>query len=109
MKKNSRVARAARPEGLARLGGAWLLTASVAMLAVAGAIWWARQLPAGRPAASGSPALAGAPRLSADKPKIDLGDVRLGQTVQASFEITNIGGQTLRMAQAPAIEVVEGC
>jgi len=109
MKKNSRVARAARPEGLARLGWSWLLTASVAMLAVAGAIWWARQLPAGRPAASGSSALAGAPRLSADKPQIDLGDVRLGQTVQASFEIANTGGQTLRLAQAPAIEVVEGC
>jgi hypothetical protein len=79
------------------------------MTATSPAIWWASQLPAGRPNAAGSQAVTGAPRLSADKPAIDLGDVRLGQTVQAGFTIANTGGQTLRLGQAPAIEVVEGC
>ncbi|MEW5985528.1 MAG: hypothetical protein AB1791_02740 [Chloroflexota bacterium] len=51
----------------------------------------------------------GAPSLKVDKEVIDLGDVRLGQTVEASFEITNVGDETLRLTEAPYVEVVEGC
>jgi hypothetical protein len=51
----------------------------------------------------------GAPRLKADKEKVDLGNVRLGQTVQVAFEIANVGDQPLRFTEDPYVEVVEGC
>lgn len=51
----------------------------------------------------------GAPKLKIDKQKVDLGDVKLGQTVSASFQLSNAGDQPLRFSQAPYIEVVEGC
>lgn len=51
----------------------------------------------------------GAPSLKVDKEIVDLGDVRLGQTVEASFEITNVGDETLRLTEAPYVEVVERC
>jgi hypothetical protein len=53
--------------------------------------------------------VAGAPSLKADKEKVDLGDVRLGRTVQVSFEIANVGGKPLRFTGEPYVEVVEGC
>ena len=56
-----------------------------------------------------TPEVTGAPRLKADKEKVDLGDVKLGQTVQVSFEIANVGDQPLRFTQEPFVEVVEGC
>ena len=51
----------------------------------------------------------GMPRLKMDREAIDLGNVRLGQTVEARFRLTNVGDQPLRFAEAPYIEVVEGC
>jgi len=51
----------------------------------------------------------GQPRLRVDRQLVDLGAVRLGQTVEASFTLTNVGDQPLRLTQAPYIEVVEGC
>jgi hypothetical protein len=53
--------------------------------------------------------VAGSPNLKVDKEKVDLGDVKLGQIVQASFQITNVGEGTLRFAEKPYIEVIEGC
>jgi hypothetical protein len=53
--------------------------------------------------------VAGSPSLRVDKEKVDLGDVKLGKTVQVSFELTNVGDQPLRFSQAPYIEVKEGC
>lgn len=49
------------------------------------------------------------PSLKADKEKVDLGDVKLGNTVQVSFELKNSGDQPLQFSKAPYIEVVEGC
>ena len=60
-------------------------------------------------AAAFTPEVTGAPRLKADKEKVDLGDVRLGQTVQVSFEIANVGDRPLRITGEPYVEVVEGC
>lgn len=57
----------------------------------------------------GKPAIDGTPQLQADQQTIDLGDVRLGQTVSASFELQNDGDGTLRFQEAPYVEVVEGC
>jgi hypothetical protein len=53
--------------------------------------------------------VSGAPRVKADKEKVDLGDVPLGQTVQVSFEIANVGDQPLRFTGEPYVEVAEGC
>jgi hypothetical protein len=51
----------------------------------------------------------GAPAVKVDKEQVDLGEVKLGQTVQVSFKVTNVGDQTLRFNEQPYIEVVEGC
>jgi cell division septal protein FtsQ len=51
----------------------------------------------------------GSPSLKVDKEKVDLGNVKLGQTVQVSFQIANVGDQVLRFTKDPYIEVKEGC
>ena len=51
----------------------------------------------------------GPPRLKVDKETIDLGNIQLGRTVDASFVLTNVGDEPLKIAEAPFIEVVEGC
>lgn len=51
----------------------------------------------------------GAPAVKVDKEQVDLGEVKLGQTVRVSFKVTNVGDQTLRFNEQPYIEVVEGC
>lgn len=51
----------------------------------------------------------GSPSLIVDKGKVDLGDVKLGQTVDVKFTLTNVGDQTLSFAKTPYVEVVEGC
>lgn len=51
----------------------------------------------------------GAPSLKVDKESVDLGDVRLGQTVEVSFLLSNAGDQPLRFNEPPYIEVKEGC
>lgn len=62
-------------------------------------------------AASVKPAveISGAPALKVDKEKVDLGNVKLGQTVEVKFEVTNVGDQPLRFKEKPYVEVVEGC
>jgi hypothetical protein len=49
------------------------------------------------------------PALVADQQEINLGDVKLGQYVQASFILTNTGNTLLKFTEAPYIEVREGC
>ena len=51
----------------------------------------------------------GAPSMKVDRGLVDLGDVRLGQAVQVSFRLTNVGDQPLRFLEQPYIEIVEGC
>lgn len=51
----------------------------------------------------------GDPSLKADRREVNLGDVRLGETVEVSFELKNTGTGTLRFSEAPWVEVVEGC
>lgn len=55
------------------------------------------------------PEAKGASVLKVDKEKVDLGNVKLGQTVSVSFEVTNVGDQPLRFKEKPYIQVVEGC
>jgi hypothetical protein len=86
-----------------RLG--WLLLALASALLLGTAAFWAwrSSLPPTSTNASGTPSL------KADKEKVDLGDVRLGQTVSVAFELTNTGAAPLRFREAPYVEVVEGC
>jgi hypothetical protein len=63
----------------------------------------------GGAASSAQIEVSGAPRLKADKEKVDLGAVQLGQTVQVSFKIANVGDKPLRFTEDPYVEVVEGC
>lgn len=51
----------------------------------------------------------GSPSLKVDQEKVDLGNVKLGQTVEVKFTLTNVGDQTLRFEKTPYVEVVEGC
>jgi cell division septal protein FtsQ len=51
----------------------------------------------------------GTPSLKVDKERVDLGNVKLGQTVEVKFQVMNVGDQTLRLTKAPYVEVVEGC
>lgn len=62
-----------------------------------------------QPAADFKPEVSGAPALKVDQTNIELGTVKLGQTVEAKFEVTNVGDKPLRLREAPYVEVVEGC
>jgi hypothetical protein len=84
----------------------------LALIAVAGVALIVVALVGGSNNQSGSaskPQVSGSPALQVDQEKIDLGDVPLGQTVSAQFEITNVGDQPLRFTQKPYIQVAAGC
>jgi len=51
----------------------------------------------------------GAASLKTDQEQTDLGNQTLGNTVQVSFHLTNVGDQPLRFSEQPYVEVVEGC
>jgi hypothetical protein len=51
----------------------------------------------------------GSPSLRVDQELVDLGDVPLDKTVTVSFQLTNVGDDTLRFDQEPYIKVLEGC
>lgn len=82
----------------------WWLLGSGILLALA-AVFFAVQ--AQNP--GGETEIPGTPRLAADKQAVDLGDVRLGQTVTVTFDLSNDGDGTLHFQEAPYVEVVEGC
>lgn len=51
----------------------------------------------------------GKPLLRVDRDLIDLGQVPLGQWVEAKFLLTNAGDGRLRLAGAPYVRAVAGC
>jgi hypothetical protein len=51
----------------------------------------------------------GSPSLKVNQEKVDLGHVKLGQTVEVKFTLTNVGDKTLRFSKTPYVEVLEGC
>jgi cell division septal protein FtsQ len=53
--------------------------------------------------------VAGSPSLKVDQEVVDLGNVTLGKVVEVTFQLTNVGDQSLRFSEAPYIEVIEGC
>lgn len=64
---------------------------------------------AGSSLAPVEPAAGGTPTLSVNVERIDLGDVPLGQTVSAAFELVNTGDAPLRLKEKPYVEVAAGC
>lgn len=53
--------------------------------------------------------VSGAPSLKVDKDRVDMGAVKLGQTVEVSFLLSNAGDEPLRFNEQPYVEVKEGC
>ncbi len=82
-----------------------LLVALGGLILVSAGLWAVR---GGVPALSGQEG-GGTARLQVDREEINLGDVRLGEWVSASFELTNVGSQALRFQEKPYIEVRAGC
>src|SRR4030067_494214 len=80
------------PPLLLVLGGL-LLVGAVALL-----------LPRGKENPDIQPLVKGAPSLAANQEKIDLGDIRLGEWVSASFQLVNVGDKPLRFERKPYIE-----
>lgn len=56
-----------------------------------------------------TPEVTGAPKLKADRDVLDLGEIKLGNTVEATFMLSNAGDRPLLIAEKPYIEVLEGC
>ncbi len=107
MKKAYRPVPKSRTTSPSQLGAIVAMVAGVLVLAAAAFAFWQNNTSGS--SANFTPEASGAPRLKADRQKVDLGTVKLGQTVQVSFEITNTGDQPLRFAKDPFVEVVEGC
>ena len=86
---------------LLALGGLALMVAAFFAL---------RQEPAATsPASSTDVTVSGAPSLQVDQDVVDLGDIKVDQPVQVSFNLSNVGDQPLEFSKAPYVEVVEGC
>lgn len=97
-----------RQGGLSSIVSAPLLLGLAGIVFVAGALFalWK----SGQPSTPKIPVeVSGSPSLMVDRERVDLGDVPLNETVQVSFQLTNVGDQTLRFTDKPYIEVVEGC
>jgi hypothetical protein len=90
------------PQRRARRRFSWVLAGAVLLGIVALLAWRTNTRLA-------DSARTGTPKLTVDQQKVDLGDVRLGQTVAVTFALTNTGDAPLHFAEAPYIEVVEGC
>ena len=85
----------------------WPLLIALGGIALIGLALWATRRGDATPAVTIE--VQGAPSLKVDQEKIDLGDVRLGETVSASFTLTNVGDKPLRLTGQPYIEVAAGC
>ena len=87
----------------------WLLigAAAVILAGITGFIVW-RQA-ADQPPADFTPAVTGGPSAKVSQTAFDYGDVKLGTTITTQFDIENVGDSQLVIAEAPRVEVREGC
>ncbi len=111
--KPNRQRAAARDKGSTFLRALIVLFGAVAVALAGYLVWSLANNGAGGGAGAGvaqvTPEVTGAPKLSVDHEKIDLGNVKLGDTVRVAFKLTNTGDQPLRFTGQPSVEVVEGC
>lgn len=89
------------------LPAVWPIVGIVVGVIVLGWLAWA--LFSQSPGPQAAIEVIGQPSLKVNQKTLDLGTVKLGNTVRATFELTNVGDQPLRFTEAPYIEVVEGC
>jgi cell division septal protein FtsQ len=82
----------------------WLALTGVALVLVAGFVYLSSKSPA-----EATVEVKGSASLKVDKEKIDHGELKLGDTVRDDITVTNVGDQPLRFAEAPFVEVKEGC
>ncbi len=84
----------------------WLAIGGVALIVFAAIYLWNAGRQTDPPV---SVEVSSGPSLKVDKEKIDFGDVKVGQVVQASFLLSNVGDEPLRFTEQPYVELVEGC
>lgn len=84
-----------------------LMLAAGGLVLILAAVFAFKQ--SGKPKPKAAIEVSGSPSLRADKETVDLGDIKLGQTVKVSFRLSNVGNQPLRFKSEPTIEVKEGC
>lgn len=82
----------------------WLAFAGLVLLGVAG---WA--ISRSNSQANANIEVTGAPRLKVETDVIDHGQVKLGSLIRDDIRVTNVGDRPLRFAEAPYVEVREGC
>jgi len=95
----------------------WLPLLVVGGLVLAGLVALFGQPTPGASASSSSPRFdpdvkpttTGAPRVMVPQESLDYGDVKLGSTVEAVFEVRNTGDEPLIILGDPQVEVVQGC
>jgi hypothetical protein len=56
-----------------------------------------------------TPEVQGQPSLQVNQAEVDLGDVKIGRYVSASFELQNVGDTPLRFSREPWVTAVAGC
>lgn len=105
MKSPTKAERAARRIRQRQQRATGLIVLGVAILVAFGALL-VRQF---QPGPKAEIEVSGKPNLVVDQERIDLGDVRLGQTASATFRLTNTGDQPLQITKEPYVEVLEGC
>lgn len=82
----------------------WLSLAGLVLVAIA---IWAMTNSSGQTKANIE--VKGQPRLKVEQDVIDRGNIKLGTPIRDNIRVTNIGDQPLRFAEAPYVEVKEGC
>ncbi len=90
-------------------GSGWIIVAALASLVLLiGAVIAAAQGGTANGPAVNAPAVVKG-GLKIDPGEINMGDVKLGRTVDASFKIENVGNQTITIKEQPYVELVKGC
>lgn len=102
MKHRSSAARSSTPPK----GPLLMIAGGLILLLALGYVFFGSSLTSTPPAVI---EVTGAPALKVNQEKIDFGNVKLGETVQAEFTLTNVGDQPLKFTSKPYIQVAAGC
>ncbi len=86
-------------------GFAWPLLAFGAVLLVVAGVLFATS----RSGSAATASTGGSPKITVEPAKIDYGYVKFGNDETFKIKVTNTGTGTLQFAEAPYIEVLEGC